>query len=103
VQSAKPQVKRVVSTNRQAQGLHTAADTRSTDADRELAAAVIASRATTQPIETVTAVLAHVAEARRSTLPPKRRGSTIGPLSGLLRLRRSGGRLTSSPPAEARP
>jgi hypothetical protein len=62
VQSAKPQVKPVVSTNRQAQGLHTAADTRTTNADTELAAAVIASRATTQPIETVIAVPA----ARRS-------------------------------------
>ena len=60
-----------------------------TQADADFASELIASGVTTQPVETVIAVLAATVAAHRSTLPPRRRGSTTGLRSGSWRLPQS--------------
>ena len=57
MQGANPLLKPVMRLDRRASAMHGSAQTETSVADANLAAELIASRATTQPIETVIAVL----------------------------------------------
>ena len=66
---------------RSAQASGTQVGAEAAQADADLASELIASGVTTQPVETVLAVLAATRQGRRSTLPPKPRESTTAPRS----------------------
>jgi hypothetical protein len=62
---------------------------------------LVASRATTQPVETVLAAWPHDVEGHRSTLQQRGRGSIAGPHSGLWMAPKNGGAATCKLRADA--